>query len=55
VAKSTYQPGPAPKSETRVYEAWEKDGVKATFTRVSADDKSVTLGFTAHYDGKDIK
>ena len=42
-------------SETRVYEAWETDGVKATHTRVQADGTRVTLGFSAHYDGKDYK
>ena len=42
-------------SETRVYEAWETDGVKATHTRVQADGTGVTFGFSAHYDGKDYK
>ena len=42
-------------SETRVYEAWETDGVTATHTRVQADGTRVTLGFSAHYDGKDYK
>ena len=53
VAKSTYEPGPVPKSEIRVYEVWEKDGVKATITTVSADGTSSTRSYTAHYDGKD--
>jgi hypothetical protein len=55
VAKSTYEPGPPPMSETRVYEAWEDDGVKATFIRVQADGTRVTLGYSAHHDGKDYK
>jgi hypothetical protein len=53
VAKSTYEPGPVPKSEIRVYEVWEKDGVKATITTVAADGTSATRSYTAHYDGKD--
>jgi len=53
VAKSKYNPGPPPISETRVYEAWETDGVKATHTRVQADGTRATLGFSARYDGKD--
>jgi len=54
VAKSKYDPGPAPSSETRVYVLWEKDGVKATFTRVEGG-KTLTLGYAAHYDAKDYK
>ena len=53
--KSKYDPGPPPMSETRVYEPWETDGVKATHTRVQADGTRVTVGFSAHYDGKDYK
>jgi hypothetical protein len=53
VKKSTYEPGPVPKSEIRVYEVWEKDGVKATITTVGDDDKSATRSYMAHYDGKD--
>ncbi len=34
VAKSKYNPGPAPMSESRVYEAFGAGGIKATFTRV---------------------
>ena len=55
LAKSKYDPGPPPMSETRVYEAWETDGVKATHTRVQADGTRATFGFSAHYDGKDYK
>ena len=55
LAKSKYDPRPPPTSETRVYEAWEPDGVKATHARVQADGTRVTLGFSAHYDGKDYK
>jgi hypothetical protein len=55
VAKSKWEPGPPPKGEMRVYEVWEKDGVKATQTRVLADGKTLTLNWAAHYDGKDYK
>jgi hypothetical protein len=55
LAKSKYETGAAPTSEMRIYEAWEGDGVKATFTVVGADGKTVTRSFTAHYDGKDNK
>jgi hypothetical protein len=55
LAKSKYDPGPPPMSETRVYEAWETDGVKATYTRVQADGTRITLAWAAHYDGKDYK
>ena len=55
VAKSKYNPGPPPMSETRVYEAWETDGLKATHTRVQADGTRMTLEWAAHYDGKDYK
>jgi hypothetical protein len=53
VAKSKYDPGPPPASETAVLEAWEGDGVKLTVTRVLADGIRITGGFSAHYDGKD--
>ena len=55
LAKSSFDPGPPPKSHTRVYEAWEKDGIKATFTIVGADGKTTLNSFTAHYDGKENK
>jgi len=55
VAKSHYDPGPGPKSDDRVYEAWEGDGVKTTFTSVSADGTRVQTSYAAHYDGKDYK
>jgi len=55
VAKSKYEPGPPPVSETRVYEPWETDGIKGTFTPVQKDGTRATLGFAAHYDGKDYK
>ena len=55
VAKSHYDSGTAPKSDNRVYEAWEGDGVKVTINRVEADGTVTTAGYAAHYDGKDGK
>src|SRR5437773_12477893 len=55
LAKSKFDSGPAPMSETRVYELWEKDGIKATFTIVGVDGKTIKRGYAAHYDGKDYK
>ena len=55
LAKSKFDPGPAPKSRTEVYEAWETDGITFTGTTVQADGTRATAGFSAHYDGKDYK
>jgi len=55
IAKSTFSPaptGPAPKSITRVYEAYG-DGLKATLTTVMADGKSNISSWSAHFDAKD--
>ena len=46
---STYEPGPAPKSQTRTYEA-DLDGVKTTITTVDASGKSRTAHYVADYD-----
>jgi hypothetical protein len=53
LAKSKYSPGPPPMSETRTYERFKTDGVKATFHRVDAAGKKLTITFSAMYDGKD--
>jgi hypothetical protein len=55
LAKSRYNPGPPPVSDTRVFAAWERDGFKETGTVVRGDGTRATLGFSAHYDGKDCK
>ncbi len=52
VAKSTYSPGPAPKSITAKIEA-AGDGEKLTADGVRGDDKPIRLEYTAQYDGKD--
>jgi len=52
VAKSTFRPGPPPKSWTRVYEA-SGENVKYTDSTVAADGKVDVSGWTGTYDGKD--
>ena len=49
VAKSKYDPGPAPKSQTRT---WDASG-KVTVEGVNAAGKSVTYGYPVMNDGKD--
>lgn len=53
VAKSTYHPGPAPKSQTRTYEA-AGQAVKYTGKGVDAEGKDTLAEYTAGYDGKDV-
>lgn len=51
--KSTYQPGPAPKSQTLKFE--EKGGnIKLTVNGVEADGKSMQTGYTSKFDGKEV-
>jgi hypothetical protein len=52
LAKSTYDPGPAPKNDYRKYEA-TADGTKATVETMSATGSSIKGGYTARIDGKD--
>jgi len=52
VAKSTFRPGPPPKSWMRVYEA-SGENVKYTDSTVAADGKVDVSGWTGTYDGKD--
>jgi hypothetical protein len=53
LAKSRFDPGPPPMSETIVNEVWETDGLAFTDTEVEADGTRVTSGCSFHYDGKD--
>ena len=53
VAKSTYSPGPAPKSRTLVFAA-AGQGVKYSVEGVDADGSKVASAYTANYDGKDV-
>ena len=52
LAKSTYSPGPAPKSATRTY-SMSGPMVTSVVVTVDAAGKSTTGGYTAAYDGKD--
>jgi hypothetical protein len=52
LAKSKYNPGPAPKSATTKVEA-AGTGVKITVDQVPADGKPIHWELTANYDGKD--
>ena len=51
VAKSTYSPGPGPKSATRTYVA-VANGYKFSSKGVDAAGKATSGDFTAHFDGK---
>ncbi len=53
VAKSTYSPGPAPRSTTLRYEA-AGQGIRISVNSVNADGTAAKWGFTANYDGKDV-
>jgi hypothetical protein len=52
VAKSKYDPGPAPKSQTLKIEAWGDDGVKYVSDGIDADGKPTHSELEAKYDGK---
>jgi len=52
VAKSTFSPGPAPKSDTRTY-AVTAQGTAMTWTSVGADGKEIVARSTFKADGKD--
>ena len=52
LAKSKYDPGPAPQSQTLKVEASGK-GEKITSEVVAADGKRTTTTYTANFDGKD--
>jgi hypothetical protein len=52
LAKSKFEPGPAPKSQTRTIAA-QGDEAKYTFDGVAADGKPFSYSFTVKYDGKD--
>jgi len=52
VAKSTYSPGPAPKSQTAILDS-TSGGMKVVSDRVEADGQKVHFEWTAKFDGKD--
>src|SRR5262249_4762897 len=51
-AKSTYSPGPAPKSQVAKIEAVD-GGMKVVSDRVESDGKTTHFEWTAKFDGKD--
>ena len=53
VAKSTYKPGPAPKSLTVTLEAAGK-GLKVAADGVAGDGTPIKMGYTSMRDGKDV-
>lgn len=53
VAKSTFSPGPAPKSQSLTFAA-AGQGVKVTTERVAADGSKTATSYTTNYDGKDV-
>ena len=52
LTKSTFSPGPAPKSQMRAYVA-TADGIDMMYTGVAADGSAVNGKSTFKYDGKD--
>ena len=53
LAKSKFDPGPAPKSQTRTYEV--ADGaVKMSAKGVTAEGKEMQINYTGSFDGKDF-
>jgi uncharacterized protein RhaS with RHS repeats len=52
VAKSRFDPGPAPRSQTRTYESDGKT-VRMTSKSVNAQGQETTVEYTASNDGKD--
>jgi hypothetical protein len=54
VAKSTYKPGPAPKSVTVVVEPASGKGVKISVDGAAGDGTPIKVGYTTMRDGKDV-
>lgn len=52
LAKSTFTPGPAPKTQTVVYEA-VGGGLRVTATGTDGEGKPIKTQYTANFDGKD--
>lgn len=52
VAKSRYDPGPPPKSQTRIY-TQDKTGIKAISITVYKNGNTDTVHYPSDYDGKE--
>jgi hypothetical protein len=50
--KSSYSPGPAPKSQLRTYEA-SQEGIRVTIKTTLADGQSTSVQHPVNYDGKE--
>src|SRR6266478_4152826 len=53
IAKSTFDPGPPPKSLINKYEPDGKGGVKVTTIQTDAQGDSTNREYTERYDGKE--
>lgn len=51
-AKSKFNPGPAPQSETRTTEA-QGNGIKVSLEGTAGDGSRIAYSYTANFDGKD--
>jgi len=52
LAKSTFKPGPPPRSQTRTFESTDR-GVKYTLDGIDANGKPTHVEYIANFDGKD--
>jgi hypothetical protein len=52
LARSRFNPGPAPRSQTRTYVETPK-GIQVTIRSVGANGRSSTIAFPERYDGRD--
>jgi len=52
LARSKFDPGPPPKTQTRTYEATQ-DGQKVTVEGIDGHDNKVSYSYSAKFDGKD--
>ncbi len=52
LSQSTYSPGPAPKSQVRIYEE-DPNGIRTTIKTTDAQGHAASMTYTAKYDGVD--
>src|SRR5436309_474302 len=53
IEKSKFNPGPAPKSQTRTYEQY-RDGIKTTIRAVYSDGHTSLVQFVSDYSGDQV-
>ena len=51
LAKSSYSPGPAMRSEILTFAPFSKDGVKVTVAQVNAEGKHILTEYSSKFDG----